>query len=192
MTHQDYFEAVLQLRNPTLQAEEYLLKSLAEEISRAEKVNNGVDYYISDKKKAKKVGRQMRDRFGGEFKVSPSLYTRDSQTSKEVYRLSVLVRIPEFQKGDVVKVNDKIVRITGLGKKVTGDNLDTGKKEVFDYDESFEMLEVKESRVVQVNPKLKVLHPENYQATNLQNEPDRDFEVDEEIKVVAPNGVYIV
>ncbi len=180
------------MRNPSREVEEFVIESLGREISDVEFVDNGVDYYVRDKGEARKVGRNVRSRFGGEFDLSSTLYTKDHQTSKEVYRDTVLVRIPNFSLGDVVRVDDKLIRITGMGKKVSGDDLETGKKEIFEYPEEAEVLEEKETRVVQTEPHLEVLHPDTYQATQPRNEAEEELRVDDQVEVVVSDGVWII
>ena len=71
-------------------------------------------------------------------------------------------------------------------------NVPPGDKEIFEYPEHVKVLEEKETRVVQVEPEVEVLHPETYQSTQTMNEPDRDLEIDEKINVVVSDGVWIV
>ncbi|MFC1648660.1 NMD3-related protein [Nanoarchaeota archaeon] len=190
--HKDYFEAILQLRNPSKPAQDFALKALGDSIGKIKKVRNGYDIFVQNKKIAERAGRQVRDEFGGDFNIAPRIFSRDPQTSKELYRLNILVRFPGYQKKDVLKVDNVLLLVTGLGKKLTGKNLMTGKKIIMNYPDKYELLEKHNTRVVKVKPEVEVLHPENYQAMPLQNKPQKELVIDEKVKVVIDNGAYII
>ena len=96
--HSTYFEAILQLRNPKSEIIDFINKALEKEkskgvfLTKEEEVTNGIDYYITSKRFASKLGRLLKKKFKGELKLSPRLFTKDWLTSKDVYRLSVLFR----------------------------------------------------------------------------------------------------
>jgi nonsense-mediated mRNA decay protein 3 len=80
-----------------------------------------------------KLGKRLQNTFGGVFKKSTKLFTRDKQTSKNLYRLTVLFRLPRFKKGDIIKYKGEEIRIINLGKKVFAKNIKTGKKYNINY-----------------------------------------------------------
>lgn len=134
-----YFEGILQLRNPNKEVINYIEKRIKEKSSvfLAKKVDvvNGIDFYISSNRFLRSLGRRLQKQFGGELKISPRLYSRNRQTSRDVYRLNVLFRLPEYKKGDIVTVKGEKIKILSLGKKVFGKNLVTGRKVRFGYGE---------------------------------------------------------
>ena len=68
--HDDYFEGILQLRNPTEEVYKFL----------ANQFRDHPKYWIAKK---------------GELKLSKKLFSQDRLTSKMVYRGTVLFRLPE-------------------------------------------------------------------------------------------------
>lgn len=134
-----YFEGILQLRNPTNELVRYIEKQVKEKknvfIVEKEYVVNGIDIYISSNKFIKSLGRKLQKQFGGELKISSRLYSRDRQTSKDLYRLNVLFRLPKYKKGEIVTVKGERIKILSLGKKVLGKDLVTGKKVRIRYEE---------------------------------------------------------
>lgn len=101
--HQDYFEAILQLRDVPIEvtnfAKEEILKSKVH-LAKTMHEKNGLDFYLADNKFAKRLGQQLQQRFGGIYNVSPSLFSR--KDGRNIYRLTVLFRGMPYKKGDAV------------------------------------------------------------------------------------------
>lgn len=132
-----YFEGILQLRNPNQEVIDFIEKQTEEKenvfITKKEKVRNGIDFYFTSNKYMQNLGKKLQNCFGGELKFSSKLFSRNRQTSKEIHRVNVLFRIPEFKKGDIVKLKGDKIRVINIGKKVFGKNLDTGKKVTINF-----------------------------------------------------------
>jgi NMD protein affecting ribosome stability and mRNA decay len=134
------FNAILQLRNPTGE----MIKFVRSELERAkakgvhcikqEQVTNGIDYNMTDTQFTRHLGRLLQDKFGGELVETAKLFTRSRQTSKDLYRTTVLFRYPKFNKGDVVSYKGRDVRVINFAKKVYVEDLKTHKKEQVSYD----------------------------------------------------------
>lgn len=117
----NYFQGILQIRNPSPEIIQFVKKQFDKSehfIAREVKVRGGIDFYSSNNRFSKKLGRQMYEQFGGEFKESAKLFTRNRITGKNVYRVNILYRVPDIMKGDIVKIDGKTVRIQSLKKDV--------------------------------------------------------------------------
>lgn len=131
-----YFEGTLQLRNPNEEVVEYVWNEVDRNadrhvyIQKAVRVSTGLDYYMTSNKFLKTLGKKLQERFGGELKMSAKLFSRDKQTSKEMYRLTVMFRAPDFCKGEEIEFKGEKYCVTGIGKKVFLKNPKTGKKVV--------------------------------------------------------------
>tara|TARA_Y100000310_G_scaffold315910_1_gene367042 strand:+ start:2439 stop:2873 length:435 start_codon:yes stop_codon:yes gene_type:complete len=134
-----YFEGILQLRNPNEEVISFIANQIKKRddvfIAKQAKAKNGVDLYFSSNKFLKALGKKLQNHFGGELKTSATLHTRSRQSSKNLYRLTVLFRLPEFKKGDTVKFKGEKVKILKLERKVFCKNINTGKKISMDYKE---------------------------------------------------------
>ena len=136
MVHENYFEGVLQLRNPT----EEILDFVAElcekrggvQITKEKPLKNGVDYYFVSQKFLQVVGKQLKMKFEGEFKLSSSLHTRDTNKNKDLYRINILFKCYPFKIGDVVDYNGEDYKIVKTGDKITGKHVQTGKNRFLD------------------------------------------------------------
>lgn len=58
----------------------------------------GLDFFLSDRGTALSIAKKIQERFGGDFKHSAS--SAGMKDSRQVYRMTYLVRIPWYRKGD--------------------------------------------------------------------------------------------
>ena len=96
--HSQYFEAILQLRNPNDELINFVrnqVKKRGATIAKVKTLKNGVDMYISDQRFTRAMGNKMKKAFKGELKMSRKIFTRNKQTSKDVYRVTVLFRMAD-------------------------------------------------------------------------------------------------
>ena len=94
----DYFEGILQLRNPNAEAVRYIhnqfRKNSKEWISNVvELKSGGIDFYVSSNRFLKILGRRLKNAFKGELKLSKKIYSINRQTSKNVYRGTVMFKL---------------------------------------------------------------------------------------------------
>ena len=115
--HSDYYEGVLQLRNPKKKIidkiRELVDKRKGVWISSEKKVRGGIDFYLSDQRFLQALGRRLQKEFGCEFKSSKRMFGIRRGESKVVYRVFILLRVPEFEKGQVIEYRGRKVKITG-------------------------------------------------------------------------------
>jgi len=74
------------------------------------------------------VGAKLQNHFGGQLIISKKLHTKNRLTSKEVYRVNALFRLPSFKKGDILDYKGEKIKILAIHKKVMAKNINTGKK----------------------------------------------------------------
>src|SRR5881398_806670 len=81
-------------------------------VSRIEEVHGGLDFYVSSNALAKGLARDIAGSFGGTVSASPKLFGQ--KQGKEVYRVTALVRLAAFQKGDVVRHKSSLAEVTSI------------------------------------------------------------------------------
>ena len=146
---------------------------------------------MSSNKFAISMGNKLYKKFGGIMKINEKLFSRNKQTSKDLYRVTVLYRPLGFLKGDIVKAGIKILQVTSISKKMSGINLATGKTDFIDYKkENVEPLEVFKTTISKIYPELEVIHPETFQSEKVMN--PRKMQLGEKIKVVVEDGIWVV
>lgn len=134
--HPGYFEAVLQLRDCKEEVISFVRREIKQErvgVARVVKVKGGVDYFLAEKDFAKKTGRKLREKFGGDLKTTASLWGR--KEGREVFRLTVLFRGIGFKKGDTVVYAGEDYEVKSMGKDILLQNVKTGKKVHLKYKE---------------------------------------------------------
>lgn len=95
--HNLYYQAIIQIRPESDEIIDFVQKALAEDkkvfVSMVKKVKTGVDLYVSSNQFALGLVRKFKKRFkGGIVKTSRLLYSRNRETSKDVYRVTVLLK----------------------------------------------------------------------------------------------------
>ena len=92
-----YYESILQIRPYTKEVLDFVKKQIDKKenvfISKEINLKTGVDLYLTSNKFAINLGKLLKKRFKGTLKISKSLYSRDKQTSKLLYRITVCFRL---------------------------------------------------------------------------------------------------
>ncbi|NQU98769.1 hypothetical protein HQ533_04835 [Candidatus Woesearchaeota archaeon] len=91
-----YYEAILQLRPNDQELEEFVDHQLKKNpdvfVPKKVELKEGIDYFLTDRKFALRIGNKLNKSFKGELKTSKKLHTFDRQKSKDVFRVTVLFR----------------------------------------------------------------------------------------------------
>jgi NMD protein affecting ribosome stability and mRNA decay len=97
--HIDYFEAIIQMRPFKEEIYRMILnqfkKSRTAWISKTIQGKTGWDLQVSSWRFALALGKKMKKAFGGKITTSRSIFSRDNQSSKRVYRVTVCHRLDE-------------------------------------------------------------------------------------------------
>jgi len=209
-----YYESILQIRtaakdlSPELReetlafVEDYVGRQAATNksifITKMELVTGGVDVYLSSISLGKNLAREFSDIYCAETKESPKLVgqTTDGQ---DMYRLTYLVRLPDYHVGDVVIVDGrycKLTRVSGSGGRIL-DLVNFREKSVRKSDMTEIKLyekssDLKDATVINVmGSEIQVLHPDNYSTIDLRV-PD-GYDAGETVKVVTiDDNLYLV
>lgn len=123
-----YFEAILQIRaekrEPTDKEIQSIVTEVKENITELEKqgkqvfiteivpVKGGVDLYMSDKGFTQKMMQMLHYRFGGKTKITAK--QSGMKDGKQQYRMTYLVRLPHYQKGDLLAQNEQLFYLKSI------------------------------------------------------------------------------
>ena len=137
-----YFQGILQLRECKKEIINYVYEETEKEgredieINKRIKVGNSkVDLYFTSNKFLRVLGKRLQNKYGGELKINERLFSKNSQTSKDVYRLNVLFRPAKVKIGEVIEVRGKKIKVMSLGNKVQGKEIETGKRCCYTFKE---------------------------------------------------------
>ncbi len=207
-----YYEGILQIRNSSdnlLVFVQQELKKVAKKgifITKMQKTKDGVDLYITNKSYIRLLAQKIHAKFGGDIKINPQLFSHNHLTSKDIFRLNVLVKLPSFQVGDIIsyiplgvrkKEEEKIVLVKRLGKIMQATDLFSGKNITFEFKFAKNIKNIKKfsTQIIATTPSLLVLDPETFQATLVSNQAAQkiSFEPDEKVIVVkSKQGLLLV
>ncbi|MDD3985361.1 MAG: NMD3-related protein [Methanobacterium sp.] len=213
-----YFESVIQIRadkrfpsSKELQTIDNIIRTKTRTLSVKNRmayisnvaiIKEGVDYYIGSYKAAKKLSSSIKDSMGGIIQESPRLVGRDKFRGKDLYRIWISIRLPNFQQGDFIKYEDHIGQVKGFdGKKIIlkdiiSDNIwSIMWKEYNRIKVIARNSDIKITSIISKSPKIiQILHPETYQPIDIEvNDKISDLEIGNEIKILEIEGVpYIL
>ncbi|MBN1432512.1 MAG: 60S ribosomal export protein NMD3 [Methanomicrobiaceae archaeon] len=72
-------------------------------ITKSEENKDGVDIVISSHSIGESISKEIKDRLGGKYTRHPKLI--GEKKGKPVYRITYLVRLPRFRRGDILEMN---------------------------------------------------------------------------------------
>jgi NMD protein affecting ribosome stability and mRNA decay len=192
-----YFEGTLQVRNITPEVQNLIDREVGHAkgvfITDTIEHKNGIDYFLTSNKFVIELGRKIFNEFGGIWEISRKLFTRNSQTSKDVYRVTFLIVLPNFKKGDIIKIEKVVLKVdSARARNVYGINLKTWKQAYYDYKDSDCELKCKkedlqEAVVSKIYPNIEVIDPNTFQSVPVANK--RHLRINETVKVASIDGV---
>ncbi len=192
MKPSSYYEAILQLRSPNKNMVAYVEQEIGKAASKGvflssrKRAGDGYDYYLSSNRFAASLGRALKRKFGGCLKISEKLHTRDRQTSRDLYRTSVLYRPASVVPGDMVIHNNEVVLVSSVGRKIAGTALPSGRRVFLDLDAEPEKVELQNSLVTKAYPVPEAMSPSTYE--NIPLLVRRKVAVGEKVRVVVHRG----
>jgi NMD protein affecting ribosome stability and mRNA decay len=164
--HVDYFEGELHLRNISPDILKYVYRRVSNEGEHIPNVeehsDKDFDLLLSSNSLLRKLGKELQQKFGGEVTMSEKLFTRDHQTSKNLYRLNLSYRHHTLATGDVLALDSQPWIVKSFkGKRIILENpLTKKRKNITSEDKPLEKFK---TSVIQIEPSVHVLD-QNYQS----------------------------
>ncbi len=167
-------------------------------IAKTEGLCEGVDLYVGSIKLGKQICRAIIDVFGGKFSESPKLVGQ--KNGEDLYRITFALRLPEFVRGDIISVDDKVVEVQGCGKHVSGIDLETGKRFMENFNDLMDVKKLcrREDAVSAVlvadeGRTIQVMDPDTYESVTIKRPEFLSAEPGNEIKIVKTGkGIFVV
>ncbi len=212
-----YFESVIQIRadkrfpSPKeLQTIDQIIRAKISSLSVKNRmayvsdvsvIKEGVDYYIGSYKAARKLTTAVKDIMGGVVQESPRLVGRDKSRGKDLYRIWISIRLPDFQKDDFIEYEKRKGQVKGFdGKKIILNDLESPSvwsvlwKEYNKIKVVARSSDLKTTSVTSKTPKtIQILDPDTYQPVDINiNDEISDLEIGDEVKVVEIEGILYI
>ena len=126
----EYYEGILQLRGSQklIDRAGQLIHEFGAFINKETRQKEGVDWYVTDIRAIRKTFKALTKEFVGEHSESPQIFSLNKQTGKDIIRLNCFFKEMPWKIGDVVDLGGEKVKITTIGKRVTGKLISSGKK----------------------------------------------------------------
>lgn len=192
-----YFESILQLRNCNDQVLDFVRNEVLKHNKKGIFINKeapldkysikDIDIYLTNQTYAKTLAALVKKHYGGIIKKNAQHFSLDWQTSKTVFRLNVLLILPSYSKGDVIKAQDHLYKILSLGDKIHVKDLRTDHKTSLAHKESYDVLKPVMFQLIKRYPEHEVLDPTTYYQARLMN-PSEGLEINQKIKVILDGG----
>ena len=84
-------------------------------LSKIEETREGLDIIVSSQSIGETVAREITRRMGGKFSLHPTL--AGEKDGKKLYRITYAVRLPKYQKGDIIQIRGTYGTILGAESK---------------------------------------------------------------------------
>ena len=206
----NYYEATIQIRSGTKELGDdvrdetvrYItgrVENLSKEnrqffITKVQEVQGGVDILLSSISLAKALAKELTDNYCAEAKESSKLVGKTPDGS-DMYRMTYLVRMPEYHLNDIVMFNGKAYKLSvvgkGGGKLVRLGNfavMPIRRADMQSLKVHTKRSDIMKATVVSTSKKeIQVLHPVNYSTLDLRI-PDK-AEIGETADVAEVDGV---
>ena len=213
-----YYESVVQFRADSreIKKEEYemaneiVARTLDKQVKvdklaycpQIAKLKEGYDYYIGSLKTGRKIAENLKEEFGGIIKESPRLISEDKSTGKGLYRIWISIRIPEFEIGDFIEYDSKIIQVNDIAKNiVVGNDIKTNKKQniplknINDIKLIKKACDIQTTTIISISPRIiQILDPADYSAVDLEMKDEfNDYNIGDEIKLIKiEDYIYLI
>ncbi|MDR2846521.1 MAG: hypothetical protein LBV63_04480 [Candidatus Methanoplasma sp.] len=210
----NYYESILQIRTGQKELSPILKREVLARIdnfvtsqsrtnrqlfiTKIEEVTGGVDAYLSSIALGRSLAKDISDAYCAETKEAAKLVGQ-TDDGQDMYRVTYLVRLPEYHNGDVIQLDGKfykLSRVAGTGGKVI-DLTDFRERAVKRSDMSnikvHERAEdLRDAAVIsRSGGEIQVMHPSNYSTVDLRIPDGAD--IGESVKVAEiEDALYFV
>lgn len=204
----DYHEAIIQLRAKDRnldkieieRAREIVnynisniqLKDREAFVTKEKETKKGIDFYISTSNTANILSNIFHNEFGGTHSKSPKLMGR--KDGREIYRVTYLVRMPNYRLGDFIVFDKQIYRIYRTKQKnVIIKDLKGIKSHLKSKDNDNikilgnEDILIDAMVISQSEKEVQILDPDNYKTIDVLKPIEMEFKIGETVKLLKYN-----
>ena len=188
-----YFEGILQVKNIDNGIVDYIHNEVEKQrkkgifITKEKITKNRADFQITDQTYMKSLANKLQRVFGGTISLNPTLFSKNKQSGKELFRLTLLLNLPTIRKNDIIVHNGTVWKVNSVQNKINVISLH-GKKTSLPY-KDYKILEKFETRVTKIQPEVEIMDPETYQSVDVRN--PKKLKVDQKVKVVFHEGWWL-
>lgn len=162
-------------------------------------VKGGIDIIVGSTQLGRHIAKTIAQRFGG--RVHESVKLVGCKDGKDIFRTTMLVRLPRLRKGDVIYSKGSVMEVVGFeGRRTAVVSLDKGERIFISEDEADaaeiigDSSEAKNSVVISVDESVvEVLDPESYRTVLAIRPAGMKLESGAEVKVLhTDKGLFLL
>jgi len=157
----------------------------------------GLDFYLSEKGAGLVITKAIKDQYGGAIKQSSK--NIGMKDGKQLYRITYLVRLPSFVKGDFLKIDNSFFLVISVhGNKVKMTNLESWEESINDVKSIHKAKKeggqklIKEMILIsQTEEEIQVMDSKNYEITIIKKPKVISFDSDK-VQVIKINEQFFI
>lgn len=190
------FAAIIQLRNKNnvnyekIKDEIYPILNQEANIVKFEQLPEGDDFYVAKIDKGYSIARKTVKKYGGQINISKKIFTQDKFTSKQVFRVSIHLRLYDFSLKDIIFINNSLYSVNKIDKnKVVMKNLYDDNsiiKEFSDITKIVKPSDIKKTQIISIKPQPEVLNDDYENIVLITN---KKHKIDDSVKVFIDKNV---
>jgi len=210
-----YYEAIIQIRgeNQKLTSKETqkyqtivenLVHNLQEKGNRGlfitdiGKEQGGIDFFLSDTGAAQSIVKKIQEQTDGQIKQSSK--NVGMKDGRQIYRMTYLLRLPDYQIGDIIKLNKKYFQITAIQKnKIKTINLATWNELIISKKDlqkgvikRLDELEKDYIVVSQTDKEIQLMNPETYKIFDILKPKPIDYSSEKIIAIQINDKFFLI
>ena len=168
-------------------------------IAKTIQLKEGLDLYVGTVKAAKRIVRALVREMGGNFSDSAKLVGR--RDGKDIYRVTFVVRLPQFPTGTIISAKQHVYEICSATSRTNAVDLESGQSAALDAEDlrNAQLLgarsEAKQTVLVSIDAdEAHLLDPETYATLTIKRPPYvcKDDQGKEIQVVKTQEGVFIL
>ena len=160
--------------------------------------HGGIDFYLSEKGSAFTLAKKLYEQYGGELKQSSK--NAGMKDSRQLFRMTYLVRFPPYQKGDFIVFENMVYYISSMHETIVHVlELSTWTKKIFTGKElkNARVLGdetcIKEMILVSQSPgEAQVMNPETYKVFPVKKPCSVSFKSEKIRTITVDDQVYLL
>jgi nonsense-mediated mRNA decay protein 3 len=164
-------------------------------ITKTERLKEGWDLYIGSTKVARQICHGILGEFGGRLTESPKLV--GMRQGRKLYRITLSLRLPEFLRGDIIAIGEKIIEVKASNKGIRGIDLGTGERVSIGSREAVRLCNKEDAVktvVISIGENIiEILDPETHKPVSIRKPPFLAAQPGEEILAAkTKTGIIVI
>lgn len=144
--------------------------------------HGGYDFFLSDKQAAYNIIKKVQEEYGGTIKKSSK--NTGMKDGKQIYRMTFLLRLPVYKKGDFIKIKKNYYQVLSVqSNKVKLKNLSNWVEEIINTDnlENIVLLNdqvIKKERIIisQTKKEIQLMDEDTYETFYINKPVEKKFQ----------------